>query len=257
MHTPCLLALIILSLSASPTTAATASWRHLGGTAWELTIGTSTPADFVRGSLPNDWSGPRTSFAFRSGGQMPRDFACALGYFIPKNCTPSLPPYSPPFPECSAAGASKAYNAFSGKTFTVADPDPRDLPAFIAGHYCSYQIGYRAIVRADIAPAPAHCEASATLIELDGTTNVPPVPTSSVTLVTCDRATDVRLSLPRGGTVALSGGVDGVVSFENGKQSLYLRADPTSAVRVFASISGIIERAGVYDGSTELILEIP
>lgn len=104
-------------------------------------------------------------------------------------------------------------------------------------------------------PTPASCSAASTNVVMTGLVGSPVTPWSGDLAITCSKPADIVLTLPRGGTVDLGGG-QSHVAFGQGGIKVSVHASPTATVKLFASVDGVINKAGTYTGSTEVILDV-
>lgn len=105
-------------------------------------------------------------------------------------------------------------------------------------------------------PVPVSCSSRSIEINIHGATGETGLSGRSSVEVQCSAESSVRLTVPRGGSVDLAGGASSIVSFESGGATVTIRANPSADVPVTASVVGVIDGAGVYHGSTAMILEI-
>lgn len=104
-------------------------------------------------------------------------------------------------------------------------------------------------------PTPASCTAASMNVVMAGVVGSPVPPWSGDLAITCSKPADIVLTLPRGGTVDLGGG-QSHVAFGQGGIKVSVHASPTATVKLFASVDGVINKAGTYTGSTEVILDV-
>lgn len=168
------------------------------------------------------------------------------------SCYPTLPGL-----DCATkAMASANIRQLVGRRMSL-PYDPNEYPFTEQTFYCQSHTNQWTITwnGGGGTPTPTSCSAASMNIVMAGLVGSPVPPWSGDLAITCSKPADIVLTLPRGGTVDLGGG-QSHVAFAQGGIKVSVHASPTATVKLFASVDGVINKAGTYNGSTEVILDV-